>query len=105
MLKLEPTEAEQVALVAPSRRGASWNEVADNLDHLLRKGEKHKAIALADSKILMKSVGLDQHDCNLLAQAAQLLRDRRLKRGPVPYYQIIRARFNRRNPHALLEED
>ena len=78
MLKLEPTEAENVLLPASN---ASKNQMLLNLaeeaDKLIRKKDDSKARKLADDLILRKTLGLSSSDCELLRTAVNALRSRR----------------------------
>ena len=58
MLKLEPTEAERVAIALPGLEIAKLEELATDLDRLLRAGEAGEARELADGVILRCALGL-----------------------------------------------
>jgi adenine-specific DNA methylase len=81
MLKMEPTEAENV-LVPATRVGQSeLRSLARELDTLVRGGRDSDAQALADKALLMDGLGMEAADCRLLRNAARLLRRRRYSRG------------------------
>jgi hypothetical protein len=82
MLKLEPTEAENVIVpVTPMRNGFPMRELAEELDLLVRAGRGGMAQARADAMILQAGMGLSRSDCKLLETAAELLRRRRYSRS------------------------
>lgn len=78
MLKLEPTEAENVIVAGPDPSlTAALGELAEELDHVVRKGEEGAAQERADAVILRKMLGLTTADCELLRSATNTLRARR----------------------------
>ena len=79
MLKIEPTEAESVAIALP---GPSVNrdELARELDSLARKGDAPQVNQLADQQVLQARMGLSAKDCKILADAARTLTERRYAR-------------------------
>ena len=82
MLKMEPTEAENV--VVPWSHGADLSVLtglAEELDSLVREGDDATAQARADATILQRGMGLSASDCHLLQMAADLLRSRRYSRS------------------------
>lgn len=81
MLKVEPTEAERLLLPVPDHGNDNWGELAAELDGLTRKKEETAACERADQAILQDRLGLSRTDCQLLREAAGLLRERRQPRG------------------------
>ena len=81
MLKLEPTEAGKVILPKPEMAETELNELAAELDSVSRKSGLDAARKRADEAILCQSMGLTQAECRLLSSAAELLRDRRMRRS------------------------
>jgi hypothetical protein len=80
MLKLEPTEAENVIVAMP--KGAHrLDSLATELDCMVRDGHEREAQERADYAILQRGLGLSASDCALLAQSANTLRDRRTGKG------------------------
>jgi len=84
MLKLEPGEAARVLLARPNDR--DLDGLIHDIDMPLRRGDAAEAQELADREVLQKGLGLSQKDCDLLREAAALLRQRRYgwtrKRSP-----------------------
>lgn len=80
MLKLEPGEAEKVRLPLPQLAPERLEELARELDRLLRAGRAAEAEALADRTLLMDGLGLSRTDCALLREGAAGLRERRRAR-------------------------
>jgi adenine-specific DNA-methyltransferase len=80
LLKLEPLEAGRVLLALPSSE--SPKDLCDSLDIIARHATPDTVRLTVDRMTLRDQVGLTEADCRLLDQAAQLLRDRRLGRGP-----------------------
>ena len=80
MLKLEPGEAQRVALACPGMRPRRLEELAAELDRLLRRGDAETARQLADRTIL-REAGLSKLDCQVLADAATVLKQRRYARN------------------------
>lgn len=81
MLKLEPTEAENIAVARPPKDQTISRETIDELDALVRTGRDNEARQFADETFLETGIGLDKRDCLLLQEAAEMLRDRRYHRG------------------------
>lgn len=81
MLKLEPTEAENVLIACPDLQNGKLQALTEELDMLIRKGDAVFAQDRADSVILREGIGLSQSDCDLLKLATANLRDRRYSRG------------------------
>jgi adenine-specific DNA methylase len=83
MLKLEPTEAENVRIASPDIDNDRMMELIEELDALIRNGDFTTAQSRADSVILMEGLGLSQSDCRLLEVATNTLRNRRYSRSAV----------------------
>jgi adenine-specific DNA-methyltransferase len=81
MLKLEPTEAESVALARAPAPSCGWQALVSDLDTLVRCGRGAEATDLADRALLQDGLGLAENDCALLRAAAEELRSRRYTRG------------------------
>ncbi|QDT53884.1 Modification methylase Eco57IB [Caulifigura coniformis] len=81
MLKLEPGEAAKVLLAKPETAADELEELAAELDLVSRKSGTDAARKRADELILCRSLGLSRSDCRLLNSAAELLRDRRMRRS------------------------
>ncbi len=81
MLKLEPTEAERVALPVLSMPRGGLTGYAYEADRLCRLQRIDDARQLVDEMILRGGLGLSRRDCCLLARAADTLRDRRYRRA------------------------
>lgn len=81
MLKLEPTEAENVLMVIPALHTENNRALAGQLDELIRDGKSEQAIELGDEIILKGMFGLERHDIAVLSEAVSLLRGRRRIRG------------------------
>jgi adenine-specific DNA methylase len=78
MLKLEPTEAKRVVLPTCTTNAVSrLEELAGELDGLMREGNEDGVRLRADQVILQGFLGLSAHDCDLLWQAAKVLGGRR----------------------------
>jgi len=95
MLKLEPSEAQNVVLASAKTGHAGLSHLALELDALVRTGDDEAAQARADSVILQQGLGLSPVDCRLLRTASETLRNRR----------YLRETYNRRNPHGLVGGD
>lgn len=80
MLKMEPTEAERVAIALPSMRPDTMAELAADLDWLLRADRVEEARDLADTRVLHDAMGLSAREVARLREGANLLRARRTKR-------------------------
>jgi adenine-specific DNA-methyltransferase len=80
MLKLEPTEAENVMVPSPQVSLQMLMALGEELDGLIRGGDYVTAQARADTLILREGLGLSQHDCRLLRLAATILQRRRCSR-------------------------
>lgn len=77
MLKLEPREAQKVAIpLLPDAADGPTYEI----DALLRAGRTLEARKLADERLLRAELGLSQRDIASLQEAAESLRDRRHRR-------------------------
>jgi adenine-specific DNA methylase len=81
MLKLEPTEAQRVALAALGKPNGKLRQLAAELDDLLRMGRDEAVLEHADRAMLKEGLGLSEADCRLLATAAKHLRVRRYSRS------------------------
>jgi membrane carboxypeptidase/penicillin-binding protein PbpC len=79
MLKIEPTEAESVAIALPGP-SVNLDELARELDSLARKGDAPQVNQLADQQVLQARMGLSAKDCKILADAARTLTERRYAR-------------------------
>jgi adenine-specific DNA-methyltransferase len=78
MLKLEPTEAENVLIPCLDRRELpKLVELSSELDDLARKVGDEAARERADQVILQDTMGLSKDECRLLRSAAVKLRTRR----------------------------
>ena len=81
MLKLEPAEAASCVIAkAPKSAKSVFDRLAAELDDMIKAGHRDEARALADKRILRDCLGLSRHDCEQLAQAAEILRRRRYER-------------------------
>jgi len=80
MLKLEPTEAEQVLVPLGAEKMPLTADTKTEFDVLLRAGETDRAREVADELFLRGELGLSGRECGLLQQAALLLRNRRQSR-------------------------
>ncbi|MBI3979649.1 MAG: N-6 DNA methylase [Chloroflexi bacterium] len=80
MLKLEPTEAERVAIPLPNVPPSVLDGLARELDSLLRTGKGDRARELADTVILHDSLGLTRGEIQELADGWLMLKRRRLNR-------------------------
>lgn len=80
MLKLEPTEAENVLIALPLARTQSLRGLSGELDVLLRRGDSVAAQDLAD-RIVLSAIGLSRAESATLREAAEILRERRYARG------------------------
>jgi len=78
MLKLEPTEAEQVLVGAP--KPTDLPELLAGLDAGLRARTEQKVIDRADSYILRRKIGLSGTECSILQEAANFMLSWRLHR-------------------------
>lgn len=56
-------------------------DLAAELDSVTRKSGSDTARKRADEAVLRRSMGLSKSDCRLLNGAAELLRDRRMRRS------------------------
>jgi len=78
MLKLEPSEAENVLLAShKGRMGA----LVEELDRLVRDGRQEAAYIRADQVILRQSMGLTPEDIGRLREGAHILQQRRYSRS------------------------
>jgi hypothetical protein len=80
MLKLEPTEAEDVLLPFPNN-APDLESLARELDSVSRARGDAFSERLADRHLLQGGLGLSASDCNLLRAAADMLHARRLCRN------------------------
>ena len=80
MLKLESGEAEQVILPFPRNR-KQLDNLAAELDATARRQGDTACAQTADRQLLQKGLGLSVADCNLLRDAAEVLRTRRMARA------------------------
>ena len=78
LLKLEPGEARRVAIA--STHDGALIEVGEQIHDLCLRGDSLAAQHYADTEVLIKRLGLSRKDVELLATAADLLRDRRTAR-------------------------
>lgn len=81
MLKLEPTEAQDVVLVCHVSVNGKLAQLAEEPDGLVRSGKEEEAHLRADNVILKEGLGLTRKDCRLLRCAADHLRNRRYARS------------------------
>jgi adenine-specific DNA methylase len=81
MLKLEPTEAQDVLLVCHVTVNGKLAQLAEELDSLVRSSKEGEAHLRADDVILKQGIGLTQKECRLLRSAADHLRNRRYTRS------------------------
>lgn len=80
MLKLEPTEAENVLVPSPdSTDTRKLTSLAEEMDNLFRTVGEDAAHERADAAILKGMLGLSSSDCKLLRTAAAVLRARRYR--------------------------
>jgi adenine-specific DNA methylase len=78
MLKLEPTEAENVLIPYPSNTEEGYfRDLITEIDTLLRNGEHGYARKRADETILIGMLGFSKRDCKTLNVAADTLKRRR----------------------------
>ena len=83
MLKLEPTEAENVLMPEVNGAEKKLENLVLELDVLIRTGKDTQAHELADNILLVDGLGLTRADCRLLREGADLLRQRRYVRSSV----------------------
>ena len=76
MLKLEPTEAENVLIALPHRKDTKT--LIAQVDHLLRKNEFQAALDLVDNSVLRRRLGLSKSECTVLRDAAGQLENWRM---------------------------
>jgi hypothetical protein len=81
MLKIEPSEAENILIPRCHGKAGDIEALGGLLDDLYRAGKHDQALELADEGILRKGLGLGQDDIALLREAAVELRQRRCHRG------------------------
>ncbi|PYS52128.1 MAG: hypothetical protein DMG13_16880, partial [Acidobacteria bacterium] len=79
MLKLEPTEAENVLLPNPNFSETALDALAHELDSLARQSGAVEEYA--NREVLQRGLGLTKQECRLIAEAAVTLRHRRLTRS------------------------
>ena len=80
MLKLEPTEAERVAIAVPDLDIEKLEQLGAELDQLIRAGEAQAARSRADDVILRFGLELSTTEVEELKAGWLLLRERRLNR-------------------------
>jgi len=80
MLKLEPREAGQVIVPTPFAEWseASIAELAGEVDRLIREGWRERASDLVDRQLLEGGLGLSAHECQVLRDAGERLKSRRV---------------------------
>lgn len=78
MLKLEPSEAENVLVALPYANDAS--KLFSELDAMLRNGRTPEAVDASDSRILRRRFGLSASECLTLREAARYLETWRMHR-------------------------
>ncbi|MBI2942062.1 MAG: hypothetical protein HYY04_16650 [Chloroflexi bacterium] len=81
MLKIEPTEAENVVVASAQLGHDALLKLARELDSLIRSGDDATAQTRADDEVLKKGIGLSESDCRRLRMAGDTLRNRRYSRG------------------------
>jgi adenine-specific DNA methylase len=81
MLKLEPTEAERVLVAHAAAGQLQLDDLALELDAMVRSGRERDAQLKADEEILMKQLGLSRGECTLLEKTTDNLRARRVGNG------------------------
>jgi hypothetical protein len=82
MLKVEPSEAENVVVPWPADAETTWlTALAKELDLSARNDGDETAQTLADEVILRTRLNLSHKDCNILRTAANVLRSRRYARS------------------------
>lgn len=81
MLKLEPTEAQDVLLVCHVTVNGKLAQLAEELDSLVRSGKEGEAHLRADDVVLKQGIGLTEKDCRLLRSATDHLKNRRYTRS------------------------
>jgi len=84
LLKLEPTEAENLLIPASRSGNGALMALARELDNLIRQGNDRAARALADRVLLVDGLGLSVSDCRILRNAAEQLCQRRYHRKATP---------------------
>jgi hypothetical protein len=82
MLKLEPTEAEKLLIPCPTDVSFRLQDIADEVDSLLRRGADANAARLADRAVLEQGIGISSKECATLRQAAAYLQARRVRKNP-----------------------
>lgn len=81
MLKMEPTEAENVIIATGEIGNGDLLDLSKELDALVRRGEVETCHRLADDFVLRRQLGLSKSDCTLLSSTAEMLRNRRYSRS------------------------
>ena len=71
--RLEPREAEGVAITCPGISASRLNEIAEELDTLSRSADPDRVQQRADYLILQKEIGVSARDCSELYNAAEML--------------------------------
>jgi len=77
MLKMEPTEAENVVMMSVEDGEANIEALAEELDSLSRGSNEGAAQLVADEELLRRQLGLTGRECRLLREAAETLHQRR----------------------------
>lgn len=78
LLKLEPLEAGRVLVALP--RSDAPDDLCRSLDEIARHASPDTVQRMVDRMTLREQIGLSESDCRILADAAQMLRDRRCAR-------------------------
>jgi len=81
MLKLEPTEAENVLIACPDFVASKFADLATEMNALGRKNSASSLEDLGNVEILQNGLGLTSRDCEILSTAAAQLRSRRMGRS------------------------
>jgi adenine-specific DNA-methyltransferase len=81
MLKLEPTEAENVLIPWPVFFHRHFADLAREMNALARKGLSSALEHRGNTEVLQKGLGLTAKDCGVLSAAAVQLRSRRMGRS------------------------
>jgi adenine-specific DNA methylase len=86
VLKMEPREAAQLPVPGPAPLQAAWRIIKgerDKLDEHLRHGLWVDVVKRIDEILLCRVMGISQRDVSQLADAAMMLRERRIGRKDV----------------------
>ena len=81
MLKIEPTEADNILIAAPAVSSCDYDDLCTEIDGLLRQSRVSCAEELADKVFLIEGLGLTHNECRILSAGADLLTTRRRERG------------------------